>query len=104
MEYYKKIFIKSADDLPKEEGYYFVETKANTDRKMDLFYWRFTNFAQGKECWLHDIDWYLMPVEFDLPTEEEIENQFPYARSYGNYCRQEGANWLLSEIKKRNNI
>jgi hypothetical protein len=41
-----------------------------------------------------------LPLE--VPTAGDIEKQFPYAQSYGNYCRQEGATWAISEILKRN--
>jgi len=68
---YRKVFIKSEADLPEEETYYFVKTKGYYDRNIDIFYWRKTNFLQGKQNWLNSIDWYLRPVE--LPSDEEIE-------------------------------
>jgi hypothetical protein len=41
-------------------------------------------------------------LPLDMPTAGDIEKQFPYAQSYGNYCRQEGAKWAISEIERRN--
>jgi len=109
-DYFKKVYIKSEADLPKEEGYYFVGTKANTDRKMDLFYWRFTNFAQGRECWLNDIDWYLLPVS--IPSDEEIEKwaeeeskveieEDGEVKTYSTCISEfyiEGAKWMRDEL------
>jgi len=38
--------------------------------------------------------------EIKVPTDEEIEIEFPYAQSYGNYCRQNGVeNGLKIKIK-----
>jgi len=79
-ELYKKVFIKSEDDLPKEKGYYFVKKKAPDKRSHGFreydvpidIRWSNINFAQGKQDWLSNIDWYLQPIE--IPTEEEVNN------------------------------
>ena len=39
--------------------------------------------------------------QIELPSDEEIETQFPYSRSYANYCKQDGAKWAVKWIKDR---
>lgn len=39
-----------------------------------------------------------------MPTEEEIEKQFPYARSLTDYGAQIGAKWAIEQIKQLNNL
>ena len=90
---YRKVFIKSEADLPEEETYYFVKTKGYYDRNIDIFYWRKTNFLQGKQNWLNSIDWYLQPVE--LPSDEEIE-QYAQKTTHGNTVN--GAKWMRDKL------
>jgi len=64
MEYFKKIYIKTKDDLPKE-GICYVHEKLYEDSILMLF-----NFATGhRRLWVKNIDWYLQ-----LVTEEELQN------------------------------
>jgi len=61
MELYKKVEIKSEKDLPKEDGYYFVNVGDKYDIPEDVFRWENGN-DRIKRDWL-DIDWYLQPVD-----------------------------------------
>jgi hypothetical protein len=44
----------------------------------------------------------ILSLPIDVPSEEEIENKFPYAVSYANMCSQTGAKWAIEEIIERN--
>jgi len=67
-ELYKKVYIHSVNDLPKEEDEYYVH---KIGRGLDIFNWYGANFSSG---WLEEIDWYLHPFpDQDLPSDEEIE-------------------------------
>ena len=50
---------------------------------------------------LEAMEEYASQFKVEMPSDEEIEDEFPYARSYGNYCRQEGAKWLKSKIESK---
>jgi hypothetical protein len=76
-ELYKKVWIKSEADLPKEEGEYFCGEGSGLHYK----HFSTTNF-NNEEFWLKHIDWYLQPIEqIEQPepsvqlTDEEIEKQ-----------------------------
>lgn len=69
-EYYKKVYIKTEDDLPKE-GTYLVQLK-NSDR--DPYYWEFEEGSPANyKYWLKRIDWYLQPVKEELYPKSFIE-------------------------------
>ena len=61
MELYKKVIIKSEDDLPKEEGYYLA---MRSDGKFCNEYYAGQEFTE----WTKYIDWYLLEI-----SEEEIK-------------------------------
>ena len=69
-KYYKKVFIKTEADLPKENKIYIVHIK---DEIVQAFKYdnNETNF------WLSDIDWYLQPTEA-YPKE--------FVEWYGHVC------------------
>jgi hypothetical protein len=58
-ELYKKVYIKSEVDLPKEDGVYFCHYKRFGENSTHLFK---TNLAR-KTTWETEIDWYLQPIE-----------------------------------------
>ena len=58
-ETYKKIFIKSPDDLPKENGRYTVCKTSGKCWNNFLF----VKDSDYQELWLNTIDWYLQPQE-----------------------------------------
>lgn len=70
---YKKIEIRSVDDLPKEKGIYFsfaVDEDENLEPKMVLGEYDPENSECVKE-WMKFCKWYLLPVH--EVTDEEIE-------------------------------
>ena len=69
-EIYEKVWIKSADDLPKREGTYFCHVKGvpNGEKGMDIFDWSNNSYE-----WINTFDWYLRPIE---PVEQKAaENE-----------------------------
>ncbi len=76
-ELFKKVYIRSEDDLPKEQVRYFVYTKEYQERP-NVFYW-FPNNIECRSRWLNQVDWYLQPISEEeylaskLPSEEEIK-------------------------------
>lgn len=65
MEYFKKIYIKTEDNLPKE-GICYVHQRLYEDKILMLF--DFATHHRG--LWTKSIDWYFQPV-----TEEEVQNE-----------------------------
>jgi len=113
-ELYKKVFIRSEADLPKEEGIYFVGIKTALYEPEDVggvgsieSY----HFNCDEDNWLKEIDWYLQPIE-PLPapvtdaqqstkeiTDEEIENtSIAYDEPFRSGFEY-GAKWLRDKQK-----
>jgi hypothetical protein len=75
-QYYRKVEIKSVDDLPKEDGFYIVEFK-DSEYREDVYFNK-----NAINTWLDDYSFYLLPVDH-LPevsktievTDEDIENK-----------------------------
>ena len=69
--FYKKVYIHSEDDLPKETGRYWCHEKyVKSQDLIDSYHYD----KDDKDfcCdWLNTFDWYLLPVP--LPSDEEIE-------------------------------
>ena len=99
MELYRKVYIKSEADLPKEEGEYIVSH--NYDKAVEFFC---SDNPYDISHWLEDIDWYLQPFELDMPTDEEIERECPAYTKLSGECDAwiAGAKFMREEIKKRN--
>ena len=103
MEKYIKVEIKSESDLPKEGKYHFHIRGDASLRFKDV---EGASFRQLKK----KVDYYLLPIsdtELIVPSEEEIEKQFPTYHQNNlmtivNGHRQEGVKWAISEIKKLN--
>jgi hypothetical protein len=69
--YFKKIFIESESDLPKE-GYYPVHPKNSSDWYV-ISMWCDLNKKTTSQ-WIEEYDWYLMPLPVnEVKTAEEIE-------------------------------
>jgi len=100
MEYYRKVFIKSEEDLPKEDGIVIVKDTTNANPHY---------FIYNKGCrdfWLTNIDWYLQPIE--LSADEGIEKQFPIDydkfkvnKNTFNLGEREGAKWMRDKFKDK---
>ncbi len=65
METFIKVYIKSEDDLPKEDIYYFVHDN-NYQLPLQVHRW----LKGSEQYWLEHIDWYLKPVEIPEITDE----------------------------------
>ena len=104
---YVKKYIKTVDDLPKEDGYYFVSHGDKYDINLDVFHFTKVNAKQNHLDWLDHVVFYLLPVE--LPDEKEIEE---YATGLANpesvkdFSRgewlgvKEGANYIINKLIK----
>lgn len=94
-ELFKKVYIKSGDDLPKCElgvRHYAHQRIGNIIYTDVVWTWR-TN----------DIDWYLLPVS--LPSDEEIEKEFPvtgdenlFELDYANTMKRDGVKWMRDKL------
>jgi hypothetical protein len=76
--YYKKVFIESEDDLPKEVDNYHVKLKNGEAR---LFHFPFkgdVGYNIFKLDWLEDVEYYLQPVEPTVLTDEEISVELDF--------------------------
>ena len=69
IETYRKVYINSEADLPKEDGNYICLHKGET--KLDIF-----PYKVNESHWFVEIDWYLQPIEQSegktAKTAEEI--------------------------------
>jgi hypothetical protein len=65
-EYFEKVYIKTVDDLPKEEDEYFVMTKENG---FNIFNWYGANFSAN---WMKEVKWYLRPLKMEGFYEKEF--------------------------------
>jgi len=71
---YRKIFIKTKEDLPKVNNDYIVRLHPIADdigKQVELRKFN-PNNQNHINWWKDNIDWYLLPIE--EPTDEEIEN------------------------------
>ena len=98
MEYFKKVFIKSEEDLPKE----MITIFAFSDEAGEGFDIKVNPLDQGCLDNLLMFDWYLLPVE--LPTDEEIEkwiiNDANWAKTFINGSIY-GAKWMRDKFKDK---
>jgi hypothetical protein len=73
-ELFKKVFIKSEADLPKDEGVYFCN-RSGFNSILHLM-------TTLEKSYMREIRWYLLPVEPKVSvTDEEIEKKFPIEAS-----------------------
>ena len=78
-ETYRKVFIKTEDDLPKDKGFYFVHYKHPDERlhtQMSVVYYDDTikGLWYGKDWY----DWYLQPVtaKIEQSQDEQVNEAF----------------------------
>jgi len=72
MELYKKVEIKSEKDLPKKNGYYFVNIGDKYDISEDVFRWE-NGDDKLKKDWIKNVDWYLQPVDEKEQQEQKLQ-------------------------------
>lgn len=112
MELYRKVEIRSENDLPKKGGDYFVQLKTGYGRILHFPFNGDVGWNIDVHDWIQNVDWYLQPYELDLLTDEEIKNYFTKEHFHyekGRYTKVDkdriyGAKWMKEEIKKRNNL
>jgi len=96
---YVKKEIKSEADLPKEDKWYIGFSGVIND---------FIHF-NPKTSICKDIDWYLQPIELDMPDDEEITTEFTkehYTYDIGRHLRVNkdrifGAKTIRDKIKNQ---
>ena len=107
MEYYRKVFIKSKEDLPKE----MITVFTFSDEAGEGFDIKVNPLDQGCLDNLLMFDWYLLPAE--LPTDEEIRAdlaieiiaRFSTKTSRGTAIAKnsfiDGAKWMRDKFKDK---
>ena len=81
-------------NMPKESGEYIA---CIADRIHPVVFQK--EILNKFPLYWQDIDWYLQPIELDLPDDEEIVEQFPYA--YDDLDIQNSIQWLRDKIKNQ---
>ena len=79
-------------NMPKESGEYIA---CIADRIHPVVFQK--EILNKFPLYWQDIEWYLQPIELDLPDDEEIVKQFPYA--YDDLDIQNSIQWLRDKIK-----
>ncbi len=80
MEYYKKVYIKSEDDLPKEEGEYMCHLKT---RCIVVKPFSNTGGVFSPSWWISRVDWYLQPIS--LPEITGLSKDEIWSMAYDIY-------------------
>jgi len=100
IEFYKRVYIKSDADLPKEGQLVF-------HRNNDGFIKESKFREKYKDEWLSEVDWYLKPVKLDMSIEKLIKTQDELIKLYGDiisrnsvFLSVHGMNNSKSEILK----
>jgi hypothetical protein len=92
--FYKKVYIHSEDDLPKEAGFYFVNWTPGHAHNTTMGVVYYDESIKGLWFGKGWYDWYLLPVTLPvtLPTDEEIdiEGEFKQAMKRKNQDYAEG--------------
>jgi hypothetical protein len=94
-QYYKKVEIKSENDLPKETNYYATH---NLGSKLDYTKNNYfvINNDFSKQAWINSFDWYLLPLQEPItqpmPSDELLRKAFEAGRDYqmGLYSEYHG--------------
>jgi hypothetical protein len=76
-ELFKKVYIRSEEDLPKKDGNYIVKDRENYNPHYLPFVVSKAVINLNKDFWLNNIDWYLLPIADEQwqekLTDEQIE-------------------------------
>ena len=81
-------------NMPKESGEYIA---CIADRIHPVVFQK--EILNKFPLYWQDIEWYLQPIELDLPDDEGIVKQFPYA--YDDLDIQNSIQWLRDKIKNQ---
>lgn len=106
METFIKVYIKSEEDLPKENNSLAYLVHLRTIDRFDICIYNNNSIYHGyhSNVWIDMYDWYLKPVEIPEISDEEIEKQItecglskvPEGQQFW-----QGAKWYRNELKKR---
>ena len=99
-ETYKKVFIRSEADLPKEHTTYIVFDKSRYGKC--VMYLEYNPYdPESIADWMSTIDWYLKPVELvsDADIEKAALRLFPPSRNLGKTVRY---GYKIGAIEMRN--
>jgi len=89
MELYKKVEIKSQENLPEKSTEYWAHFVSN---------FRALALVKGINLKSGEFDWYLQPVE--MPTEEETEEAIKELGKESTAPDKETPDWMLSDIRR----
>jgi len=100
--------IKTATDLPKEEGNYIVHINSNRNEQENTSNWYYDN--KKESFWMFHIDWYLQPIEEqESKSEKQVTDKIieKWAKdvnqrnfSYSFYDGLiTGAKWMRERLK-----
>jgi hypothetical protein len=106
-DYFKKVYIKSEDDLPKEAGFYFVNWTPGHAHNTTMGVVYYDESIKGLWFGKGWYDWHLLPVT--LPSDEEIEAEIhkqctfragdeEYTNSLNERERIIGAKWVRDKL------
>jgi len=93
MEYYRKVFIKSAEDLPKKSDMYIVGINGEVKDFPIII------DEEDAEWSVKNIDWYLLSVE--LPSDEEKEPEAKEVDTNTPFFGNSGAKIPMKEVKAK---
>jgi hypothetical protein len=71
---FRKVFIKTKQDLPKESGYYFAATKELMPEHCKQLWCRCYEKGHNESWWLSAVDWYLQPIEEESKPSASIDD------------------------------
>jgi hypothetical protein len=94
-ELFKKVYIKSEADLPKE-GSYIAHFTSDSVEFLSCEIISVIYRIRSKVTKI-TIDWYLQPIE--IPSDEEIKLACPQTLISRISCWIQGAKWLKSKIQ-----
>ena len=100
---YIKKEINTEADLPKENDNFFVCDKDGISKYL---HYEAHPIFNSERFWLNTIDWYLQPIELNLPDDKEINKVFPITNqnipiTRKHELRQAGIKWLMDKIKNQ---
>ena len=98
---YVKKYIKSVDDLPKEDGFYFVNWTPGHAHHTTMSAQYYDESIKGLWFGKGWFDWYLIPVE--LPDEKEISRNSDKLNTIvidSNKAFEIGVNWIINKLIK----
>ena len=106
-EYYVKVEVKTKADLPKDNGDYFAHRIGYFEISLHTFKIgvpkMHMNHAYYPIWWIKNVDWYLLPVQIELPSEVKIYEQADLKFDYWGtrVFWASGANWAVEWIKDK---